>query len=30
MGEGMAFCALPFMDYGCPVPDVYIYYVCYD
>ena len=27
MGEGTAFGGLPFPDTGCPVLDVYIYYV---
>ena len=27
MGEGMVYGGLPFPDTGCPVPDVYIYYV---
>ena len=27
MGEGMAYGGMPFPDTGCPVADVYIYYV---
>ena len=27
MGEEKAYGGLPFPDIGCPVPDVYIYYV---
>ena len=27
MGEGMAYGGLSIPDAGCPVPDVYIYYV---
>ena len=29
MGEGMAYGGLPFPEIGCPLPDVYIYYVPY-
>ena len=27
MGEGVAYDGMPFPDTGCPVPDVYMYYM---